>query len=101
MDSFAYLIKQAYEKDNIGQLKKKKETKTEIFVTVLSITRNEFYKAGSGGITPDYVLKTASINYTGEQEIELDGVRYAVYRTYSPPDSDDIELYVHKKAGVV
>ncbi len=101
MDSFACLIRYSYEKDKIGQIKKKTETKTEIFITILSITRNEFYKAGSSGITPDYVLKTASINYTGEQEIEIDGVRYAIYRVYNPPDSDDIELYVHKKAGVI
>ncbi len=101
MDSFAYLIKQSYEKDEIGQIKKKKEEKREIFITILSITRNEFYKAGSSGITPDYVLKTAAVNYAGEQEIELDDVRYAIYRVYNPPDSDDIELYIHKKAGVV
>lgn len=101
MDSHAYLIKQEYEKDNLGQIKKKAETKTEIFITILSISRNEFYKAGSSGITPEYVFETAAINYAGEKEIEFEGKRYSVYRTYNPPDSDNIELYVHKKAGVI
>lgn len=100
MDSFAYLVKQENEKDNLGQFKKKTETKTEIFITILSVTRNEFYKAGSSGITPDYVFQTAAINYTGEKEIEFEGVKYSVYRVYYPPDSDDIEIYIHKKAGV-
>lgn len=101
MDSFAYLVKQEHEKDKLGQFKKKTETKTEIFITILSVTRNEFYKAGSSGITPDYVFQTAAINYAGEKEIEFDGKIYSIYRTFNPPDSDNIELYVHKKVGVV
>lgn len=100
MDSFAYLIKQVYEKDKIGQIKSKIETKTEIFITVTSVSRTEFYKAGSSGITPDFVFRTASINYTGEKEIEYCDERYSIYRAYNLPDSDEIELYVHKKVGV-
>ena len=46
------------------------------------------------------MLRTQRINYSGERIAELEGVRYGVYRTYTPPDSDLIEIYLEEKAGV-
>lgn len=100
MDSSIILIQKTYIKDELGQRIPGEEKRCEILVRIDSVGRTEFYKAGQSGLNPEFVFVTARINYSGEQEVEYDGKRYAVYRTYSPPDSDDIELYVHKKVGV-
>ena len=43
---------------------------------------------------------TPSVNYTGQQEAELRGRRYVIYRTYRRRDSEETELYLEEKAGV-
>lgn len=97
-DIIAYLIshtvtKNAYKQEIIT------DSRTEIFAQLGSITRAEFYNAGKQGLNPDFVLTTARIDYNGEDEIEVNGVRYGIYRTY-PIDQDYIELYCQKKGGV-
>ena len=100
MDGVAYLIQKKYVADNIGQLIPDGETRLELFVSVESINRREWMDAGRNGLNPEIKLVTAAINYSGEKEIEYKGVRYAIYRTYNVPDSDDVELYLQRKAGV-
>jgi len=100
MDGVAYLIQPTYVEDSIGQLIPDAENRQEIFVTVESISRREWMDAGRNGLNPEKKLVTSSINYSGEMEIEYEGVRYAIYRTYNPPESDEIELYLQRKAGV-
>lgn len=101
MDSFAYLIKRDMVQDEIGQFIPGGETRLEIFVTEKSVTRSEFFNAGSTGLRPDYVFETAAINYNNESEIEYNGIVYSIYRTFKASDGDMIELYVTKKAGAV
>lgn len=100
MDGEAYLIQPIYKKDSIGQAIPDGETRLGIFVSEESVSRREWMDAGRNGLNPEHLLKTAAINYSGESEVEYEGVRYAIYRTFSPPDSDEIELYLHRKAGV-
>ena len=78
MDSVAYLIGKKVTADSIGQQTETDETRTAIYITVSRVNRNEFFTAGRSGITPEYVFTTASVNYSGEKEIEYDGERYAV-----------------------
>ena len=40
-----------------------------------------------------------AVNYLGETEIEYKDAQYEIYRTYHEKDSDEIELYLHRKAG--
>lgn len=101
MDSTAKLIRRVTKKDAIGQNVTAEEKSGEIFIEVSSVSRAEFFAAGKTGLAPEFVFKTAAVNYSGESEIEYGGKRYAIYRTYSPPESDSIELYVQAKAGVV
>ena len=101
MDSTAYLFELEYIEDEIGQQISTDKKRTEILISVESVNRTEFFRAGQSGLSPEYVFKTAAVNYSGEKEVEYDGTRYAVYRTYNPPDSDEIELYVQRKVGVV
>lgn len=100
MDSIAYLVHQNHTKDEIGQNISGGETLLEVFVTVNSVSRAEFFNAGRNGLTPEFVFVMPKINYSGEKEIQYDGKRYSIYRTFCPPESDDIELYVKEEAGV-
>ena len=97
MDGVAKLIKETYEQDAIGQ---PVPTETEIYVEILSVARSEWAAASRDGLNPVIMLRTQRINYSGERIVTLDGVRYGVYRTYAPPDSDIIEIYLEEKAGV-
>ena len=100
MDGVAFLVRQTYKQDNLGQYVPDKETKDEIFVSEESITRTEFFSAGRNGMKPEAMLKTASVNYSGQSEVEYEGTRYSIYRTHKIPETDEIELYLQKKAGV-
>ena len=100
MDGVAYLISKTYKEGSLGQRIPAEEVQTEIFVTRGSISRREWMDAGRNGLNPEILLKTAVVNYSGEREILFEEVRYAVYRTFNPPDSDEIELYLQRKAGV-
>ena len=101
MDAVVYLVKKKREKNSIGQYVEVGEALTEIFAEINSITRTEFSAAGRNGFNPDIFFRTPLINYDGEDEVEYDGKRYSIYRTYIPPEeSDYIELYAQKKAGV-
>lgn len=99
MDGVAKLIKENYVQDEIGQMVPS-ETETEIYVEILSVTRSEWAAASRDGLNPAIMLRTQRLNYLGERIAELEGVRYGVYRTYTPPDSDLIEIYLEEKAGV-
>lgn len=98
MDDVITLVKQSYEKDGIGQDIPVEETR-EILCDVESITGNEWRAAGQNHINAEMMVKTAAINYSGEKIAIFHGERKAVYRTYCPKDSDEIELYLKDEAG--
>ena len=97
-DVIAYLLGKAI---TMNQLKQEVEvdTRTEIFAQKEEISQSEFYKGGEAGLKPEFRLKTAIIDYNGEREVELDGKKYGIYRTYER-DQDYIELYCGRKGGV-
>lgn len=99
MDGVAYLITISHEKDSIGQ-HVPEESRREIFVSAGSINRTEWATAGNRGLKAELMLKTASVNYSGEELIEFENVRYGIYRTYTNPETEETELYLEKKAGV-
>ena len=97
-DVIAYLLGKTI---TMNQLKQEVEvdTRTEIFAQKESISQSEFYKGGEAGLKPDFRLITAIIDYNGEREVELDGKKYGIYRTYER-NQDYIELYCERKGGV-
>lgn len=97
-DVIAYLIGYTVTLNDYKQ-EVKTETRSQIFAKKSGIKRSEFYSAGKAGLQAEFQLKVAKIDYNGELEVELDGVRYGIYRTY-PPEVDYIELYCEKKGGV-
>ena len=98
VDVVAYLIGKTITQNAYKQ-EVATETRTQILATKDSVRRSEFYRAGVQNFHPEFVLKTAQIDYNGEDEVELDGQRYGIYRTYEVTE-DDIELYCEKKEGV-
>lgn len=99
MDGTAVLINVEYETNSIGD-HIKVENRREVFVTKKSISRTEWAAAGQRGMNPQMELEMSAIDYEGEEIAEYEGVRYAIYRTYQPEDSDRIELYLQKETGV-
>lgn len=103
MDSLIYLISETYSSDAIGQLVPGEQS-TAIFANLQSVTRAEWSDAGQNGLQPQLVATTPIVNYNGETIVQIgDGEqakRYGIYRTYFQPDSDLIELYLERKAGV-
>ncbi len=100
MDKEAILISQTFVKDKMGQPIPQEIRSSPILVSDGSITRAEFDVAGRQSLNPEMVIKTQACNYNGEEIVEVDGIRYGVYRTYRPPYSDEVELYLERKTGV-
>lgn len=74
------------------------EVARTLFCSVSSISMAEMYEAGNAGLKPEYRITIFEPDYDGEQIAELDGVRYAIYRTWRGTN-DTLELYVERKAG--
>ena len=75
------------------------ESETEVFCEVDSITQSEFYQAANTELNPEYKFTIFFGDYDGQQIVEYNGVRYAIYRTYRA--NDNLELYAERKIGVL
>lgn len=100
MDGVAYLINAVLVGEDAKGQKKYREEQREIFVSSESVTRNEFFSASTKGLSPDILLKTAKINYNGEESLIFEGKRYSVYRTFLN-DDDEMELYLERRRSDV
>lgn len=70
---------------------KKEEKRTTVLCKVQSVGRNEFYGAATSGLKPEVVFIIHGYEYNGEKEVEFEGEKYRVIRTYST-DFEEIEL---------
>lgn len=62
---------------------KRIESKTKKFCDVRSISQSEFYQAAASGLKPEYKFVLADyLDYDGQKEVEYEGVRYSIKRTY-------------------
>ena len=96
-DHVAKLISVTYNTDALKQ-KIPDEKSREVFCTVSSVQQSEFFAAGRNGLRPQMRLKVFAEDYRQEELVEVDSVRYRIYRTYLG-DNDQLELYLEKKAG--
>ena len=94
----ATLISYTYAPDSIGQMISTAST-TDVFCNVQSISQSEWYQGGQNGLKPEYKITMFAPDYSGQKEVELNGVKYGVYRTYLRQD-ENIELYLERKVGV-
>ena len=92
------LISETFTFDDIGN-QLATESENSVFATIESISQSEFFSAGQSGFKPDYKVVIWGFEHTNEGIVELDSVRYSVYRTFLRKD-EKIELYLSKKVGV-
>ncbi|MBO7670980.1 MAG: hypothetical protein J6S60_10370 [Oscillospiraceae bacterium] len=76
------------------------EAPRTIFARMDDVNRSEFFGAGQVGMSPEYRIIVNPIEYEGERVLEWNGRRYAIYRSYHVPGTDDLELYAQREVGV-
>lgn len=91
------LLSPSRSQDSIGQWVTT-YTEREVFGNVGSVSASEFFAAGQNGIKPELRITMFAPDYQGEQNLEVDGVLYSVYRTYYAT-TDKLELYCERRAG--
>lgn len=74
-------------------------TERQVFCSVDSVTRQEYFEGGRNGLNPEYRITMFFGDYNGEDTILYNGKAYGVYRTYHAK-TDVLELYVERKGGV-
>lgn len=103
MDDLIYLVSETYQKDDLDQ-QVPEEVLIPVWVEISSIGRSEWAAAGQNGLNPEMVVSTNVANYRGEKIVQFgtgsNAQRFGVYRTYRAKNSDYIELYLERKAGV-
>lgn len=99
MDDLITLIGEAFAQNAIGE-PIATETRVTVWAHINSVSRSEWFAGGKNGLQPAIVAITPIANYSGEKLVDYAGKRYAVYRTYFPDNSDDIELYLEERAGL-
>lgn len=71
------------------------ETKRMVYCTVRSVSRSEVYAAKSSGLDPQLVFVLSDyLEYDGEPQLEYQGRRYKVIRTYV--NNQQIEITVER-----
>lgn len=55
-----------------------------------SVTRSEHYQAAAVGLRPEIVLVINRHEYQGETELEFEGKRYRIERTYAAERARDV-----------
>lgn len=91
------LITRTWQADQYG-IQQPTETTKKVYANVKSVTRAEFFDGGRNGLNPELVLIVFFGDYSGEKIVEVNGIRYTVYRTYQLR-TDALELYVERQVG--
>ena len=92
-----FLLKETQTQDAIGQWIATTE-KRQVFGQVTSVTASEFFAGGQNGFQPEYRIVMFGPDYEGEENLELDGEIFSIYRHYRGRN-DRLELYVEKRRG--
>lgn len=71
----------------------------KVFAKISPAGRDEFVASGQGGFKASFQAEVWGFEYDGQTEIEIDGKRLAIYRTYGPKANGKIELYAGERVG--
>lgn len=70
------------------------DTTKDVFAQVKSIGESEFYQAAASGLKPEVKFVIADyLDYSDEKEVEWNGKRYNVLRTYRKDNTLEITVY--------
>ena len=92
------LITETFAEDDIGQ-HIPIENKNETLCRTESVSKTEWFDAGRTGLKPKLKVILPEYNYSSEEKVEYDGVRYSVYRMFHNQKTNEVELYLEKKTG--
>lgn len=92
------LLTETYTTDSYGNQLATVQSK-EVFIEVMSITQNEFYKAGETGHRPVFRFDVFQGDYDNEKICSYKGKEYYIYRAFLRGDT--YELYAEERGGVV
>lgn len=92
-----YLISEQYAEDAYGVLIPTTQ-KRLVYANVSSVSAAEFFEGGRNGLNPELRVIMFGPDYEGEEVVEINDARYAVYRTYQAR-TDIIELYLERRKG--
>lgn len=84
--------------DSIGQYVYT-TTRRTVYAKMTSVSQSEWFEGGRIGLNPQFRFTTFAGDYQGESELEYEGRRYTIYRTYYGM-GDTVELYTELKKGV-
>lgn len=91
------LIRKTYTVDSIGNPIPTEEKLSRYAITS-NINQSEYYNAELQGLRPYACYTVRLMEYDGEDEIEVDGKRLTIYRTYNRTDGR-VELYTVERKG--
>lgn len=74
------------------------ETRTLVLCKLMSVGRNEFYAAAQSGLRPELVFVIHAYEYSGERQVEFEGEKYKVVRTYQEA-FEEVELVCERVIG--
>lgn len=92
-----YLIGTTYTEDEYGVLQPT-TTRRLAYANVTSVSASEWFEGGRNGLNPEWRFTMFAPDYHGEDVVEFNGARYAIYRTYQQR-TDMVELYCEKRKG--
>lgn len=99
LDDVITLIAPSYELNEYG-VRKATETRTEgVFCRYRDATRADIAAGGRSGLNPQKTFIVFQGDYEGQPILEHAGKRYAIYRTYHIPGTDDLELHAEREGG--
>lgn len=75
------------------------DVRTAVFAEVDPVGRDEYEAAGQRGMKAEYKFTVWAAEYDGQEEVEYNGRRLSIYRTYGARSDDKIELYAAERAG--
>lgn len=97
MNEIVYLIETAQTADDYGD-PVITESRREVFARLGSIGQKEFYQAHATGLQPELKFTLADyLDYNGETQVEHEGQRYRVLRTYRA--GQELELTVYREVN--
>lgn len=71
---------------------------TTILCGLQSVGRGEFYAAAALSLRPELVFTIHAYEYSGQELVQFEGVRYKVLRTYST-GFEELELTCQREVG--
>ena len=75
------------------------DQKTGVFAKVYPVGRDEFREAGVKGYKAENQFVIWANEYDEQPEVEYNGKRLSIYRTYGPRSDGKIELYAAERVG--